>query len=198
MRLEPLPGSKTAEHLQEKHEKERSETAALKSVRPVLSSTPLTHPSRMAQMAEVEEVQSVQPSEPAATESTKGNLYTTAIVQPRKNDASWNVKQVLIDSGATLNLIPARVCDRFGAIMYTNKSLSVKLTDGKKFPLMGYVRIKVVVASVEEDLEAWVINRMSSPHVQPQYVDGVFRMLLPHSWESSSYLSFSILTALSA
>lgn len=90
--------------------------------------------------------------------SKKGNFYATAEIHAKLNDReSWRLDQVLIDSGATLDLIPERLDSQMNLTQYDDSIVCIHLANGDKQRLAGYARFRCTVAGVSEVIEAYIV-----------------------------------------
>jgi hypothetical protein len=67
------------------------------------------------------------------------------------------MKQILIDAGSSVNLITEFIVSDLNIPRIPDQSLAIKVANGKIQQLDAYVRIKVVIASVERLIEAYVV-----------------------------------------
>ena len=88
----------------------------------------------------------------------KGNFYTSAVIKPRKRQSTeYEVKKVLIDPGATLNLIPLRMVEKMACITYVDESMIIKVANGAYQRLLGFARFMIDVAGVRKIIEAFIV-----------------------------------------
>lgn len=88
----------------------------------------------------------------------KGNFYTSALIKPRKKQTTgYEVKRILIDPRATLNLIPVRMVEKMACIIYEDKSMVIRVANGAYQRLLGVARFMIEVAGVKRIIEAFVV-----------------------------------------
>ena len=88
----------------------------------------------------------------------KGNFYTTGKLQPSKKDSrTWTVMKVLIDPGATINLIPMYMVEKLNMKVFENDNMQMKVANGDYQRLPGYVKFALTVATVPKVVIAWVV-----------------------------------------
>lgn len=79
-----------------------------------------------------------------------------AVMQPRKKDPKdYLLKRVLVDAGATLNLIPKRLAAKTNTFKFPDTSLFIYLANGDQTRLLGYTECICTVAEVSTIVEAY-------------------------------------------
>ena len=107
--------------------------------------------------------ESVNQNSAASQRQGKENFYTTAIVKPRKkNPVDFEVKRVLIDPGATLNLMSLRMIHKIDYITYEDNSMTIKVANGAYQKLLGYFRFRAEVAEARKIIEAFIVPENTS------------------------------------
>lgn len=93
----------------------------------------------------------------------RGNFYTMATIQPKRSSPKeFDVKQVLIDGGSCLNLMPERMIGRLGMEIVKDDSIVIKCADGNYSTLPGFVYMKFTVATVETIMQVSVVKGNTS------------------------------------
>ena len=93
------------------------------------------------------------------------NFYTRGLVYPKRSTKiPLQMDLILIDAGSSVNLVSEQVVQDMGIPQIPDCTLAIKVANGKVQQLHSFVRIKLVIASVEQLLEAYVIPGSASSY----------------------------------
>ena len=93
------------------------------------------------------------------------NFYTQGLVYPRRSTTiPLHLGQILIDAGSSVNLISEQIVMDMDIPQIPDCTLAIKVANGRVQQLHAFVRIKLVIASVEQILEAYVIPGSTSSY----------------------------------
>ena len=73
-------------------------------------------------------------------------------------DSLTELVRLLVDGGASINLIPAWIVDAFKLKIFPDSSLAIEIVDGIGQALRGYVVLILDVGGVQRRITAWVID----------------------------------------
>lgn len=69
----------------------------------------------------------------------------------------FEVNQILIDPGATLNLIPEKAVNKLQCIIHKDRSIIIRIANGTLQRLIGFVRFLIEVAGVRRIIDAFIV-----------------------------------------
>lgn len=86
------------------------------------------------------------------------NFFATAYMsEANSNDRGFEVKRVLIDGGAMVNMMTKGMADMAGFTITPDNSLQVRAYDMSTRVMLGYCRLKITVAGVRRELVVFII-----------------------------------------